>query len=134
MDRSRGYKEKNTQNMIDRGIDEVLKDRSMHSKMDPDSRKNLSTLMPAKTHSTPNLQNKKRAQMAVSVDTSASAILPKLKSSLHMHSARGLVTVEQKIESLIREFNDTAYKKYIDYILQTRIYKFCRVVSYLRRS
>ena len=57
------------------------------------------------------IQMKKRAPPPISVDASASSILPKLQSSLHAHSVRGLAVAELKVDSLIKEFNDIAYKK-----------------------
>ena len=102
------YKDKQSSTVIERSIGDALRDKSLMKKAE--SARRSHALNPSKSLSSPSFEQK-RPQISAAVDTSASAILPKLKSSLHVHSARGLSTVESKIEILIRDFNELAYRK-----------------------
>ena len=112
--KSKDYKEKNSLALIEKGIDDALRNKSLlavHDESMASRYKVSSSLSLQPGHLSPTLHSKRKAPGAVSVDTSASALLPKLQGSLHLHSFRGIMTAEQKIESMIKEHNDTVYKK-----------------------
>ena len=112
--KSKDFNTKHSLNVIEKGIDDALKNKSLlaiHDESMSNRYKVSSSLSLPHGQLSPSLYSKRKAPGPISVDTSASAILPKLQSSLHLHSNRGILTAEQKIESLIKECNDTAYKK-----------------------
>ena len=98
---------KNASAVIERDIDETLKDRSLIHKR-TEKNLNVSVNNPSVRHWL-NRTGKKDVQNTT--DVTASAILPRLSTSLAMHSDKGLQYAEQKIEGMIKECNDTAYKK-----------------------
>ena len=102
--KSKDYKEKNSIAIIERGIDDALRNKSLLGIHDESLASRL------KVSSSLSLPQRKGPGI-VSVDTSASALLPKLQNSLMLHSMRGIQTAEQKVESLVKETNDTVYKK-----------------------
>ena len=109
LNKSRDLKERANKRVFEKEIDEVLKDKSLMSK---DFEKKL-----AANYKTPanqamiNRYAKKNVNTSNFLDMSASAILPKLTNSLSVHHDKVLQMTQQKVESLIKDFNETAHRK-----------------------
>lgn len=106
--KTRELKERTRTNVIEREIDGALRDKSLfNNKTD----KKLNQSVNSASVQTWLDRHGKKAQNATSLDMNASAILPKLSSSLTLHSDKSLQYAELKVEQLIKECNDIAYRK-----------------------
>ena len=90
-------------------MNEVLKDKSLMTK-DVERRLFTETKTPA-AQAMINRFAKRNQSNTSFLDINASAILPKLSISMTVHNDKSLQMTQQKVESLIKDFNETAHRK-----------------------
>ena len=106
-ERSREFAHRASNRIIDHGIEAALRDKVLLRKT-PEKK-------PAAIRNLHAIYGKKKASLGNNdmtyLDTSATAVLPKLANSLTLHSNKGLQSVQQRVDSLIDSYNETAYRK-----------------------
>lgn len=103
--KSREFARKANNNVIEKKIESALQDKLLLAKTPEKKLGKTGALQSV-------YGNKKPANYSSAyLDVNASAVLPKLSQSLNLHSAKGLQTVQVRVDTLIDSYNDTAYKK-----------------------